>query len=67
MRLRASSSARAALPSEVLAAWCETRRDFRHFRLDRIRSAQALDEGYPKRRRLLLAEWRLEQDIETFG
>lgn len=24
--------------AEVLAAWCETRRDFRHFRLDRIRT-----------------------------
>lgn len=48
---------------EMLAAWCETRRDFRHFRLDRIRSAEATGERYPKRRRILLAEWQLTQDF----
>jgi len=46
---------------EMLAAWCELRRDFRHFRLDRIASAKATGERLPKRRRLLAAEWRLLQ------
>ena len=52
---------------EVLAAWCETRRDFRHFRLDRIAAAEASGQRYPKRRRILLAEWRLESDMDAFG
>ncbi|MCR0983427.1 helix-turn-helix transcriptional regulator [Roseomonas populi] len=50
--------------AEVLVAWCETRRDFRHFRLDRI--AAAVPEGgrYPRRRRALLAAWRATQEME---
>jgi len=47
--------------SEVLAAWCELRNDFRHFRLDRIASATILPERMPQRRRVLLAEWRALQ------
>ncbi len=50
--------------AEVLAAWCETRRDFRHFRLDRIAAAAPTGARYPKRRRLLLAEWRMQQAID---
>lgn len=49
---------------EVLAAWCELRCGFRHFRLDRIAEAGTLDERIPKRRRLLLAEWRLAEGIK---
>ncbi|GGE16199.1 DeoR family transcriptional regulator [Aureimonas endophytica] len=49
---------------EMLAAWCETRRDFRHFRLDRIGAATALDQRIPKHRRLLLAEWRAREDLD---
>lgn len=45
--------------AEVLAAWCETRRDFRHFRLDHIADAVGVGERYPRRRRVLLAEWRM--------
>jgi predicted DNA-binding transcriptional regulator YafY len=50
--------------AEVLAAWCETREDFRHFRLDRIVTAENIGERYPKRRRLLLADWRLQEGID---
>ena len=53
--------------AEVLAAWCETRQDFRHFRLDRIAAADPLGQRYPKRRRVLLAEWRLLQGIDGPG
>ncbi|MDA8248931.1 MAG: YafY family protein [Rhodospirillales bacterium] len=53
--------------AEVLAAWCETRRDFRHFRLDRIAAAESSGERYPKRRRILLAEWRVQQDVDGPG
>ena len=41
----------------VLAAWCELRQDFRHFRTDRIRSAEMLPERYPRRRQVLAREW----------
>ncbi|MBV9834688.1 MAG: YafY family transcriptional regulator [Alphaproteobacteria bacterium] len=47
----------------ILAAWCETRQDFRHFRTDRILSADIGDESYPRRRRVLLAEWRRHEGI----
>lgn len=50
--------------AEVLAAWCETRRDFRHFRLDRIKGAESTGERYGRRRAVLLAEWRAMQDID---
>jgi predicted DNA-binding transcriptional regulator YafY len=42
----------------VLAAWCELRKDYRHFRADRILALQASKERYPRRRRALLREWR---------
>jgi len=47
----------------VLVAWCETRRGFRHFRTDRIISAVITDESFPRRRRLLLREWRTQEGI----
>jgi len=45
----------------VLAAWCETRSAFRHFRVDRVQAATVLDERYPERRPSLMRRWR-EQD-----
>ena len=53
--------------AEVLAAWCEMRQDFRHFRLDRIAAAEPMGERYPARRRILLAEWRLREGVDTLG
>jgi len=47
----------------VVAAWCEMRQDFRHFRVDRIVSAEATGERYPRRRRALLTEWRKREGI----
>ncbi len=52
---------------EVLAAWCELREGFRHFRLDRVVEAGLLDQRLPKRRRLLLAEWRMSEGIDGPG
>ncbi|MBX9359210.1 YafY family transcriptional regulator [Chromobacterium vaccinii] len=49
--------------TQVLAAWCELREDFRHFRCDRIRRCDSLDERYPRRRQALLKEWRLQLGI----
>jgi predicted DNA-binding transcriptional regulator YafY len=45
----------------VLAAWCESRSAFRHFRVDRVRAATMLDDRYPGRRSSLVKRWR-EQD-----
>lgn len=53
--------------AEVLAAWCETRQGFRHFRLDRIAAVEPSVQRYPKRRRILLAEWRLLEGIDGPG
>ena len=42
----------------MLAAWCELRRDFRHFRTDRIVDANFLEDRYPERPAVLRAKWR---------
>lgn len=42
----------------VLAAWCELRSDFRHFRTDRIVDAEAIAARYPRPRQALSREWR---------
>lgn len=42
----------------MLAAWCELRRDFRHFRTDRVASAEFLEERHPERPAALRAKWR---------
>jgi predicted DNA-binding transcriptional regulator YafY len=49
----------------VVAAWCELRRDFRHFRTDRIRDLKLSDQRYPRRRQSLLKEWRASQGIAS--
>ncbi|MEA1677708.1 helix-turn-helix transcriptional regulator [Nitrospirillum sp. BR 11163] len=41
----------------LLVAWCELRRDFRHFRTDRVTSADFLDERYPDRPAVLRDRW----------
>lgn len=41
----------------MLAAWCELRKDFRSFRIDRMTEAVFLDEKYPERRAALRAKW----------
>ncbi|MBP0656706.1 WYL domain-containing protein, partial [Mycobacterium tuberculosis] len=42
----------------MLVAWCELRQDFRHFRTDRIIAATVTDDRYPRRRQVLLKDWR---------
>jgi predicted DNA-binding transcriptional regulator YafY len=42
----------------LLAAWCELRQDFRHFRTDRVTDAEFMDERYPGRRDILRSQWR---------
>ncbi len=42
----------------MLAAWCELRGGFRHFRADRIEAAELLPERLPRSRKALVKEWR---------
>jgi predicted DNA-binding transcriptional regulator YafY len=48
---------------QVLAAWCELREDFRHFRTDRILALQQTDARYPRRRRALMKAWQQIEGI----
>jgi predicted DNA-binding transcriptional regulator YafY len=41
----------------LVGAWCELRKDFRHFRVDRILASQVLDERFSADRARLTAEW----------
>jgi len=47
----------------VLAAWCELRDGFRHFRADRIASLAETAERFPRRRRVLMKEWRQSEGM----
>lgn len=50
---------------EMLAAWCEMREGFRHFRLDRISDMATAEERLPRPHRVLLAEWRRLSGLDT--
>ncbi len=41
----------------VVAAWCELRGEYRHFRLDRIETSRLLDEGFAAEHGRLTSEW----------
>ena len=43
--------------TRILVAWCEAKRDFRSFRIDRVRSARFLEERFPERVATLRARW----------
>jgi predicted DNA-binding transcriptional regulator YafY len=49
--------------TRIIAAWCELRADFRHFRTDRIAALQLTGRRYPQRRRLLMRQWRESEGI----
>ena len=42
----------------LLAAWCEMRGDFRHFRADRVLGLEDAGHRYPDTRHGLLRRWR---------
>ena len=50
--------------ARMLAAWCETREAFRHFRLDRMAAVAVMDERPPKARRSLLRDWRRAEGLD---
>ncbi|MCO7555633.1 helix-turn-helix transcriptional regulator [Metapseudomonas otitidis] len=49
--------------ARVLVAWCELRQATRHFRLDRVEALRDLGQRYPRRRQVLLREWRSQEGI----
>jgi predicted DNA-binding transcriptional regulator YafY len=48
----------------VVVAFCELRSSFRHFRADRIIDLDVTESRYPRRRQVLLKEWR-ESEAEA--
>ncbi|WP_269790523.1 YafY family protein [Stenotrophomonas sp. Iso1] len=58
-----------AFLSEVrlLAAWCEMRGDFRHFRADRVVSLEDTGTRYPEQRHSLLKRWSRERLQRQIG
>jgi predicted DNA-binding transcriptional regulator YafY len=46
----------------LLAAWCELRQDFRHFRTDRITAAEFLDDIHGARPGELRARWKRQME-----
>jgi predicted DNA-binding transcriptional regulator YafY len=49
--------------TRMVAAWCERRVGYRHFRVDRIATLEVLQDRYPRQRQQLLKEWRATQRI----
>jgi predicted DNA-binding transcriptional regulator YafY len=41
----------------LVGAWCELRKDFRHFRVERILESRVLDERFSSESAKLTAEW----------
>ena len=41
----------------MLIGWCELRRDFRSFRIDRVAAAEFLEERFPDRPASLRRRW----------
>jgi predicted DNA-binding transcriptional regulator YafY len=51
----------------LIAGWCELRRGFRHFRTDRIKQAEFLNERIPRSAQQLLEEWRASERASNRG
>ena len=46
--------------ARLIAAWCELRQDFRHFRADRVVTLADTGQRYPERRHALIQRWRAQ-------
>lgn len=49
----------------LIVAWCELRQAFRHFRTDRIKSADFLEETFPTPTEILRAAWWKEEQMKN--
>lgn len=45
----------------LLAAWCESRADFRHFRADRVLALEDTGRRYPEQRQRLMRRWERQR------
>ena len=50
--------------ARLIAAWCELRQDFRHFRADRVQALTDTGQRYPARRHQLIERWRQQMGYE---
>jgi predicted DNA-binding transcriptional regulator YafY len=48
----------------MVAAWCEQRAEYRHFRTDRIQSLTVSKQVFPKRRLAMLKEWKAREGVK---
>jgi predicted DNA-binding transcriptional regulator YafY len=53
--------------ARMLIGWCELRKDFRSFRIDRVFSASFLEQRYPARPSALRAKWLATLSREGAG
>jgi predicted DNA-binding transcriptional regulator YafY len=51
----------------LIAGWCELRQGFRHFRTDRIKNAEFLNERIPRSAKQLLEEWQTSERASNCG
>jgi predicted DNA-binding transcriptional regulator YafY len=50
--------------TRIICAWCETRKDFRSFRSDRIVTAVVLEDRFPERPASLRIKWRKAMEAD---
>ena len=50
--------------ARLIAAWCELRQNFRHFRADRVQALTDTGQRYPVRRHQLIERWRQQMGYE---
>jgi len=53
--------------ARILVTWCEARGEYRHFRTDRIASAEDTGARYPGSRIALLRAWRAHMKLDPTG
>ena len=53
--------------STLIAAWCELREDYRHFRADRVMTATVLDEHFDARDGELTSAWLALKAADAAG
>lgn len=51
----------------ILVGWCELRQAFRHFRTDRIRHIDFLNDMYPAHTEALHAAWQRQEQARGTG
>lgn len=50
--------------ARLIAAWCELRQDFRHFRADRVAHLATTEQPIPERRHVLIRRWRAQMPFK---